>query len=131
MCEFCEIFTAKQKIENAKKYGMCLEKHSDNDFSLAVDTDEGVYDGITVYYCPLCGRLLRKNDIKVGDVVKFVNADSTLGVVTAVNNGYHAFVLECSGFQGYYPFGSLEKVGRHIDAEGFLKQINPEDQFRR
>lgn len=63
------------------------------------------------------------SSIQVGNIVKFKNADFTLGVVTAINKVNVVWVLDDFGFSETYPIDVLETTGRYIDIKGLLKQI--------
>ena len=68
-----------------------------------------------------------KEEIRVGDIVHIENIHGTDGIVTCVD-GCRAILMLKNGVAVYRDKGEIEKTGRHIDIDGFLKQIGEEQE---
>lgn len=66
---------------------------------------------------------MAKEEIKVGDVLKDVASSNVKCVVTNMYPGNMAYLVFSDGSAGMHELENMKKTGRHIDIDGFLKQI--------
>lgn len=68
-----------------------------------------------------------KEEIKVGDVLEDIADRSVKCVVTNLYPNNMAYLVFDDGTAGMHKLDDFKKTGRHIDIDGFLKQIGGEE----
>ncbi len=68
-----------------------------------------------------------KEEIKVGDVLEDIADRSVKCVATSLYPNNMAYLVFSDGSAGMNDLDNFKKTGRHIDIDGFLKQIGGED----
>ena len=68
-----------------------------------------------------------KEEIKVGDVLEDVASSKVKCVVTNIYPSNMAYLVFSDGSAGIHELENMKKTGRHIDIDGFLKQIGGEE----
>ena len=69
-----------------------------------------------------------KDEIKVGDVLEDMASSKVKCVVTNIYPGNMAYLVFNDGSAGMHELENMKKTGRHIDIDGFLKQIGEEQE---
>ncbi len=69
-----------------------------------------------------------KEKIKIGDVLKNIYDISVKCTVTNLYTNNRAYLVFDDGTAGMHKLDNYEKTGRHIDIDGFLKQIRGEEK---
>ena len=64
-----------------------------------------------------------KEEIKVGDVLEDINISKVKCVITNLYPDNMAYSIFGDGTAGMHELNNFKKTGRHIDIDGFLKQI--------
>ena len=67
-----------------------------------------------------------KEEIKVGDVLEGIYDNTLKCVVTNLYTDNTAYLVFDDGSAGWHELDNFKKTGRHIDIDGFLKQIGGE-----
>lgn len=67
-----------------------------------------------------------KDEIKVGDVLEDMASSKIKCVVTNIYPSNMAYLVFSDGSAGIHELENMKKTGRHIDIDGFLKQIGEE-----
>lgn len=67
-----------------------------------------------------------EKEIKVGDVLEEIEYSDIKCVVTKPHSSNMAYLVFSDGSVGLNKLNNLRKTGRHIDIDGFLKQIGEE-----
>lgn len=67
-----------------------------------------------------------KDEIKVGDVLEDMASSKIKCVVTNIYPSNMAYLVFSDGSAGIHELENMKKTGRHIDIDGFLKQIRGE-----
>ena len=69
-----------------------------------------------------------KEEIKDGDVLEGIYDNEVKCIVTNLCPDNMAYLVFDDGTAGVYELDNLKKTGRHIDIDGFLKQIGGEQE---
>ena len=69
-----------------------------------------------------------KEEIKVGDVLEGIYDNNLKCVVTNLYTDNIAYLVFDDGTAGFHELDNFKKTGRHIDIDGFLKQIGGEQE---
>ena len=69
-----------------------------------------------------------KEEVKVGDVLEDIEDRSVKCVATNLYPNNMAYLVFDDGTAGMYKLDIFKKTGRHIDIDGFLKQIGGEQE---
>ena len=69
-----------------------------------------------------------KEEIKVGDVLEGIYDNMLKCVVTNLYTDNIAYLVFDDGTAGFHELDNFKKTGRHIDIDGFLKQIGGEQE---
>lgn len=69
-----------------------------------------------------------KEEIKVGDVLKDIYDSNVKCIVTNLYTNNKAYLVFDDGTAGVHELNNFKKTGRHIDIDGFLKQIGGEQE---
>ena len=68
-----------------------------------------------------------KEKIKVGDVLEDIADSNVKSVVTNIYPSNMAYLVFSDGSAGIHKLENMKKTGRHIDIDGFLRQIRGEE----
>ena len=69
-----------------------------------------------------------KEEVKVGDVLEDIYVSKVKCVVTNLYPDNMAYSIFGDGTAGMHELNNFKKTGRHIDIDGFLKQIGEEEE---
>ena len=69
-----------------------------------------------------------KEEIKVGDILEDIYVSKVKCVVTNLYPDNMAYSIFGDGTAGFHELDNFKKTGRHIDIDGFLKQIGGEQE---
>lgn len=67
--------------------------------------------------------MTEKEDVGVGDIVRFINGDFPIGVVTFISKVENCYVLDKDGLQENYPMVTLAKTRKNVDVSSFLEKV--------